>query len=475
MRRRLLTVLLLFAALAVTGFAYPLAVSVSTSRTQQLWVSRYVYAGWFADLAERSMATGDRGPLLHEMRRYRELYGEHILVVDSDGADFANTGLDARQRPVAESVIAVRSNRQPMRPPSRLRTWDPDTLLIGAPIGSGLHIDGAVVIEASTRRAKAEIADYWALIALGSWTALALFTGLAVTVSQWILRPLARLSTSFATLTETLPKPADRDGPGGPARTMYDGPPEVQELTRSFEAMAHAVTDAARGQRQLVADTAHAIRNPLAALAIRLQALERLIPEEGIASFRRTTSQVDRLAAILDGLLKLAVAETPAGFDSAQTDARWPDRCDVVRVVADRIEEWQLAFEDAGQTLTTESMPTAAEAAVPTDAIEQILDIALSNACRYAGTDTQTTVRVDDGTPWVRISVTDDGVGVQPDELDLLTTRFFRAASATPGGSGLGLPIAAALTQRYRGQFVIESAHPHGLHLELRLPVPEKG
>ncbi len=452
----------------------PLCMTVSTSRTQELWLNRFVYAGWFADLAGKSMDSGDRKPLVDEMERYRELYSERILVVDASGVEFANTGVDTSARGVENAVVAVRSNRHATGPPHRLRTWDPDTMLVASPIGSGLHIRGAVVIEASTVRAKSEITGLWALISLGASTALTLFTGVALGLSRWLLRPLFKLSDSVAALTETLPRPPDKNH--SPSKTVSDsyggyfGPPEIQELARSFDSMSTAVSDSVHSQRQLVADTAHAIRNPLAALAIRLQAMEKVIPEQARTSFLRASSQVDRLTAILDGLLKLAVAETPVGYDPAQSDAHWPDRCDVMRVVEDRVEEWQVAFEVANMTLTAEYSLSVIEAAIPADALAQILDIALSNSCRYAGSGAATEVRVRGESERATISVVDNGIGVSEDEITKLTTRFFRGASAVPGGTGLGLPIASALVQRYRGELLIAPVTPHGLHVALRLP-----
>lgn len=462
--------LLSFAALAVFGLAVPLGASISTARTQQLWLARYVDTQMFAHLAEEAIATDNRRPLIEEVERYYELYAEHILVVDDAGVDIVNTGVDTDDPLVTAALVAARSNQHSRRPPPRLLTWDPDTMLIAWPIGSGLQVKGAVLMEASTVRAKQDIADRWAVIAVGAWTALALFTGLALILSRWVLRPLARLSGGVTMLTETLPKPRDDTQPASMARE-YGGPPEVRELAQSFDAMVLAVSDSVDAQNQLVADTAHAIRNPLAALAIRLAALERVIPADAEQMFVRASYQVDRLSAVLDGLLRLAVAETPARFDSVQADSEWPSRCDAVRICADRIESWQLAFEQAGLALVAELPADVVEVQAPEDALEQVLDVALSNSCRYAGAGARTEVRVRVGRPWVTVSVIDNGVGVAEHELDKLTTRFYRASSATPGGSGLGLPIAAALVQRYQGEFTVATALPRGLDITVRLPM----
>ncbi|MEV6280987.1 HAMP domain-containing sensor histidine kinase [Nocardia sp. NPDC051832] len=468
MRRRLLLILLLFAAVASLGFSWPLGASTLTARTQQLWFDRYVDAEWFGDLAQEAIVTGNRATLLDEAQRYRELYSDKVLVVDAGGAEITNTGVDAEHSAVTTLLTAARGNRHAVQPPPRLRPWDPDTMLIARPVGTGMRISGAVLLEVSTVRAKRDITDRIALITAGSWTALALFAGLALLLSRWVLNPLARLSNSVAGLTATLPEPRALDD----VPPRYGGPPEVRELAHSVEVMVRAVGDAADAQRRLVADTAHAIRNPLTALAVRLESLGRVIPEQGQQSFARAGAQVERLKAILDGLLKLAVAEAPVGFGAGQLDAEWPNHCAAARVVLDRVDTWRPAFTDAEMTVAVDvPVNVADEIAAEEGVLVQILDVLLSNASRYAGAGAHTEVRLSVDQRWATISVYDNGIGVEPAELGKLTTRFFRGATAAAGGTGLGLPIAAALTQQHLGEFIVSAAYPHGLHVTVRLPV----
>ncbi|MEU4342385.1 HAMP domain-containing sensor histidine kinase [Nocardia sp. NPDC023852] len=463
-------ILLIFAGLAVFGFAVPLGAAVSTSRTQQLWFSRYVDAEWFAKLASHAMSTGDRQYLDAELQRYLRLYGERVLVVDAGGVVYANTGVDADDPAMVGILAEARSNRYSTRPPQRLLTWDPETMLIARPIGVGMDLRGAVLVEASARRAQQDIADRWSLIAVAAWTSLALCTGLALVLSRWILRPLGRLSRAVGALTETLPR-SDVPTPPTSMTQPHGGPPEIRDLAESFDTMAQTVSDSVESQRQLVADTAHAIRNPLAALSIRLEALHAVIPAKAEKSFRRASSQVDRLAAILDGLLRLAVAETPDGFNPVHAEMDWPSRCDLGKILAEQVEAWEAAYERAGMSLSANTLPTSVVVAAPEDALVQILDVVLSNSCRYAGEGARTWVSGWAEPEWATISVFDNGVGVAEEEIDKLTTRFFRGRSALPGGSGLGLPIAAALAQRYRGRLTVTAASPHGLHVAIRLPM----
>ncbi|MEU2121842.1 sensor histidine kinase [Nocardia niwae] len=490
MRRRLLVALTLFAAIAVLGFAVPLSLTVATSRTQQLVLARSGDADRFATLADDAVTAGDSRALADEVLRYHELYGDNVLVVDATGATTVNAGADVDDAGIIAAVAAARRNQRP-HAADQLTPWGARSMLVARPVGTGVQVNGAVVIEASTAGARGDIARTWAAIVLGGVVAMGLFVLLAVTIGRWVLRPLAALSHGVAELTATLPKPrADTVAPVSIAG-RYGGPPEMRALAESFDAMVLAVADSADAQRQLVADTAHAMRNPLAALTIRLDSLEPAIPASAAGTFRGAGAEVDRLTALLDGLLTLAVAETPAAFDVART-TEGDDQCDAVQVAADRFDAWCSAFEAAGQELRV-APPTAraatpddavdtgsaagaaehAEVAVPADVLAQMLDVPLSNATRYAGAGSRVELNVTTEPDWVTVTVHDDGVGVLPTEIDKLTTRFFRGSSAGTGGSGLGLPIAAALAQAHGGVLTVAAVRPHGLAVTVRLPAAE--
>ncbi|MEV6431549.1 HAMP domain-containing sensor histidine kinase [Nocardia sp. NPDC051463] len=504
MRRRLLIALTVFAALAVLAFAVPLSLTFATSRTQELVLGRSGDADRFATLADAAAADGDVRALAEEVGRYHELYGEPVLVVDARGAPTVNAAVDIDDSAIVAAVAAARRNQRP-QPINRLMPWGAPTMLVARPVGTGVQVNGAVVIEASTARARADIAKAWAVIAAGAVVAMVVFTLLALTLSRWVLRPLAALSHAVADLTASLPKPRTEVVAPSIAR-RHGGPPEMRAVAESFDAMALAVADSADAQRQLVADTAHAMRNPLAALTIRLDSLEPAIPEGATATFHRASAEVERLTALLDGLLSLAVAETPAAFEAAHTAGSAENHCDAVQVVADRIDAWHSAFESAGMHLgawgepvvggdVVSRLPVAAthatsdsrvaeydassdwqvdrhgaDVAVPADVLAQILDVPLSNSCRYAGSGAHTAIVVATEPGWVTVTVRDDGPGVAPEEIDRLVTRFYRGVTAPAGGSGLGLPIAAALTQARGGTLTVEPVDPHGLAIRIRLP-----
>ncbi|QLY28407.1 HAMP domain-containing histidine kinase [Nocardia huaxiensis] len=459
MRRRLLAALTAFATLAVLAFALPLCLTAATSRTQQLISGRTGDADRFAALAATATALDDRRALIREIDRYHELYGEAVLVVDARGEPVVNAGVDLTDPAITAAVSAARRNQRPATP-ERLTPWGQSTVLIARPIGSDVHVDGAVLIAASTTAARTDITRLWTVVAVGALAAMAACTALALLLARWVLRPLAGLSTAVSELTASLPSPHT---PATMTR-RHGGPPELRAVAESVDTMAAAVRDSAAAQRRLIDDTAHAMRNPLAALTIRLDSLEPAIPANAAGTFHGATREVERLTGLLDGLLTLAVAEG--------RDLTTPDTCDATQIADDRIDAWRSAYDDAGMTLQHQPAPEdPADTAVSAAVLAQILDVALSNSCRYAGPGATTRLAVTTTPGWVSLTVTDNGTGVPADELDRLTTRFYRGSSADGiGGSGLGLPIAAALTSARHGHLTLTAVEPHGLTVTIRLP-----
>ncbi|MDV6240328.1 sensor histidine kinase [Rhodococcus opacus] len=467
MRRRVLAVLLVFAAVAVVAFAVPLALATSAGRTQALRLSREADATHFASLAGQTQAPGSTTLLREEVARYHELYGEGVLIVDARGNLRAGAGLSPDDSDVAAAVTAgLRNQKQGIS--GSLTPWSADRVLSAVPVGTGAQVDGAVVLDVSTRAARESIRTSWLVIVAGALVALAAVTAVAIALSRWTVRPLGALTARVGALTDAVPSPRPRvrRSTGRPTG-RYSGPPEVQELAKAFDTMSGAVQASGQAQRQLIADTAHQLRNPLAALHIRLDSLGPHVSQSGAETYRRTGMEVDRLGGILDGLLALAVAESPA--ESAD-DETAHGGCDVGAVLADRADAWTEALAESAMDLVLREPAEPLVADFRSSHLAQVLDVLLSNAHKYAGRGS--TVRIDTGrsATGIEIRVSDDGAGVSEDEIGKLSSRFFRGSGAAQQGTGLGLSIATALVEGGGGALTIAAEQPHGLRVTLTLP-----
>ncbi|MFJ4208029.1 sensor histidine kinase [Paenarthrobacter sp. NPDC089675] len=467
MRTRLLLVLAILGAIVVAGFAVPLALSSADLRTRQFVLSRDGDLQRFADLADNYVRNAGSGLVLEEIEAYNSLYGDAVAVVSTRGASPQVVGTTLEDPEVSAAVgRALRNERSSGL--ELLTPWSSRSTVFAKPIGSGAQVNGAVVIVASTDGPRGEILRMWLLIVAGSITAVAVFSLLALAVSRWILRPLDKVSQRMQELTESLPvaKPASSDA-APPPQHAAGGPPEFRLLSKAFEKMATTVHASADAQSRLVADTAHQLRNPLTALQMRLDLLEPQVRRDGTKSYRRALGETLRLEEILDDLLALSVAETPRARQQVQ------EVCVPSAVAQERTDYWAESAAVAGVTLEVQDSPAAIAAGISTGDLEQSLDVLLDNACKYAGKGATVNVSVrpaDDG--WVMVAVADDGIGVPPSELKLITRRFFRGTSNQPdrpGGTGLGLSIVEALIERNGGRVTTHETSGGGLTVVLTL------
>ena len=486
MRTRLLLVLAILGAIVVAGFAVPLALSSADLRTRQFVLSRDGDLQRFADLADSYVRNSGAGLLLEEIAAYYNLYGDAVAVVSTRGASPHAVGTTLDNPEVSAAVgRALRNERSSGL--DLLTPWSPPTAVFAKPIGTGAQVNGAVVIVASTERPRNDILQTWLLIGLGSLTAVAGFGVLALAVSRWVLRPLEKVSHRMQELTDSLPfaraVASVDDEPARLPATSESGPPEFRQLSQAFEKMATTVHTSAEAQSRLVADTAHQLRNPLTALQLRLDLLEPQVRTEGTKSYRRALGETLRLEEILDDLLALSVAETPR---APQTGA---GSCLPYMVALDRAETWSETAAASNVTIEVQANPAEDPAAISTGDLEQALDVLLDNACKYAGPGTTVRISVESMTPagtgegCVTVTVADDGAGVLPSELKLITRRFFRGTVASPppgegnarNGTGLGLSIVEALIERNGGNVTARETPGGGLTMVLSIPSARGG
>lgn len=462
MRRRVLLVLMIYSTVVVLALSVPLALLVGRERAQRFGENRAAAASFFAELSSREDESGV-ARIRESLQRYNSLYDEGVAVVDRTGGVRAESGLDMQRVDVQQAVAgALRNQRGDL--PSSLAPWSDSSVLIAAPVGGGTQVDGAVVLEASTDSARRDVAIAWVVIAVGAMLILATVAVIAVALSRWVVRPLSALSSRVHSFGDKFHDQVSVEESHRLEPVPYVGPPEVRELSSAFEAMADDVEAATAAQRRLVADTAHALRNPLAALRIRMDVLGMRVPDSATDAHLRTTLEVDRLSSVVEDLLVLAAAETPASTRSSG--------CDLGAVVADRVEFWSSTIIVAGMTVHVSEPDADADCrvAMSEDDLTRILDALLSNATKYAGSGSGIEIDYRSSDTDVTMWLSDNGPGVPADELGKVVDRFYRASGSHGDGTGLGLSIVHALTERAGGSLRVMERRPVGLRIELRLP-----
>jgi two-component system OmpR family sensor kinase len=269
------------------------------------------------------------------------------------------------------------------------------------------------------------------------------------------LKPVARVRTQVAA------RQADDLSPVSEAGLPDEVLPLVQELNLLFG----RVKTAFDAQQHFVADAAHELRTPLAALKLQALSLERAESSEarGVA-IGRLTAGIERATRLVEQLLVLARQE--ASDVSGASDER-VNLADLARrAVADMAGAAQAKGVDLGLQQGDEATVTGRG-----DALMILMRNLADNAIKYTpegGTIDVSVSTQDDGAVLV---VEDSGPGIPAEERERVFDRFYRIAGSEAGGSGLGLAIIKAIAERHGAQLTLDSStHLGGLRVTIRFP-----
>ncbi|MBY8850853.1 HAMP domain-containing histidine kinase, partial [Saccharothrix sp. MB29] len=410
----------------------------------------------FASVAQRPFIDDQPWVLESELRRYHELYGIRVALLGRDGQVVASAGVvDVTSEEVSDLVRSAQAGRQPAAP-DLIVPWDSSELVLAEPVLEAGEVQGAVVTFSPTSKTRTEVLVWWTVILVASMLVLVAAVFAALPLVRWTLRPVKRLDDATGALLAAVVS-------GQPAMPVgaSDGPPELRQLSRSFDQMAANVGDVLAAQRAFVADASHQLRNPLTALKLRLSNLEGHVVGEGVQHQAAALDETNRLNRILDELLSMARAGAPS------VD---PVPVDVDRAVAGRLTAWQPAAAAREVHLVLDGEP-GGTALVPPRGVETVLDALLDNALKFTsdGTLVHVDVRRRDGV--VRIAVRDEGPGLAPEELERATDRFWRSpAHQNVQGSGLGLALVRQIVERVGGTIRLTSPPGGGLRVEVGFP-----
>ena len=159
-------------------------------------------------------------PLQRLVDRYHEVYGEGVLIVDSDGRTLAARGLSTSEPDVATAANHALVDAA-ASPWPRIRPWEQRTLPAAAGVRSDGELVGAVVVAVDTAVAAREVGIGWSWVAVGCLGLLVLAALVGRALTRWVLRPLNGLERAVADMTE---------GVAGPPADVA-GPPELRHFT----------------------------------------------------------------------------------------------------------------------------------------------------------------------------------------------------------------------------------------------------
>ncbi|WP_128430831.1 sensor histidine kinase [Streptomyces cyaneus] len=457
MRTRLLPLLIVLMAAVLLALGVPLAVSLAAAQQQKVVVDRIDDTAYFAAIARPGADTtsGSRDELRilsRELESYYDVYGIRAGVFLPNDTPLANgptTWFLPESGEVRdafeESLLSRRSHD-----PKQVWPWQRGRLVIASPVIRDGDVVAVVVTDSPTGQMRSRILHGWLIIGAGLTAAMLVAVGAALRLTGWVLRPVRVLdATTHAIASGRLKSRV----------AVASGPPELRRLARSFNEMADNVEDVLEQQRAFVADASHQLRNPLAALLLRIELLAFELPE-GNQEIASVQAEGKRLAQVLDDLLDLALAE------HTEADLRLTD---VGALAAERVAAWSPTAEAKGVRLVGDCPPTTAWA--DPIALSSALDAVIDNAVKFTPEDERVEVTVTSNGSTSTIVVTDHGPGLTDEELARIGDRFWRSGRhQNIKGSGLGLSISRVLLAAGGGSISYDRHEPHGLRVTVTVP-----
>lgn len=242
-------------------------------------------------------------------------------------------------------------------------------------------------------------------------------------------------------------------------------PEELQPLVQALNGLLGRLQGALDGQRRFVADAAHELRTPLAAVQLQTQVLQRVDnEEERTAALSQIRAGTERAAHLVRQLLTLARLEP----DDRQRPLERVDLCAEMKAVVAELAPAALRRDiDLG---VCEAEPAVLFGDL--EGLRILLGNLVDNAVRY----TPSAGRIDVGLrcegELACLTVADSGPGIPVAERERVFERFYRRAGSGVSGSGLGLAIVREVIDRHGGDIELtDGEHDRGLKVVVRLPL----
>lgn len=313
---------------------------------------------------------------------------------------------------------------------------------------------GARVAVAQRTEVRDEVAQHSAIRTL--MPLLLLVPLLMVLVRQVVRRTLGPVAE--------LARHVDSNAIGPAARLPEaDVPSEIEPFVQSIRRLLLELSGALEQQQRFVANAAHELRSPMAALQLQAANMEPVVSgQAAVARLNELRLGMRRMHHLLEQLLAMARSEAEHG-------ERQPVRLAAAarEAVADCMPAARAKAIDLGMDRCDEQLHIVG---TPMD-IATLLRNAIDNAIKYAPPASSVTVSVYREAGDAVLSVEDEGPGMSAAHLERAFDAFYRAPGAPESGSGLGLAIVAAIARRLGGRAAL---HPRvegkGLRFDYRQP-----
>ncbi|WP_437563151.1 ATP-binding protein [Sorangium sp. So ce542] len=306
-----------------------------------------------------------------------------------------------------------------------------------------------------------------------SWdsTADVLSIGVALLAAIATVGSLVALERCVHAPLAALKRVIDRFARGDKAaRAQVTGPSELRSIAAVFNGMADRLIYQEANQLAFIAGVAHDLRNPLTALRFAVGSFDPSGPAPTAERVRRANDlvgrQVDRMERLVGDLLD--ATRIHAGRLELRLEAC--DLRELAREAAELFQPLSVAHE-----ITVEGAAGPVVARCDPARVAQVLNNLISNAIKYSPQGGAIAISVAEDGGRASVTVADQGIGVEPEEIERIFEPFRRADTTRDlvPGVGLGLWVARRIADAHGGSLEVKSAPGRGSVFRLVLPLAE--
>ncbi|MCR4419437.1 MAG: ATP-binding protein [Clostridia bacterium] len=383
-----------------------------------------------------------------------------VQIVDEQGRLLADSHDPLRQEDLSrapEVQAALRGQ------PGTYRGTSPATgeniLAVTRPLRQGGAVSGALRLSTSLVVVEKVIRNVTLIWLLATAAAL----GLAAAVGSFLAGTVVRPLTEITRAAERL---ARGDLDVAVVRHYRD---ETGRLADTLNHLARELQRLDRLKHEFISSISHELRTPLTSIkGFAITLLEGLPPEE--SELRRgleiVNRETDRLAGLVEELLDFS--RLAAGRLTLRLAP-----LDLAGLVRDTAEQMRPRAVRQGVDLEIRLADRLPPVEADADRLKQVLVNLLDNALKFTPAGGRISVTLEPRDQNLALEVADTGVGIDPEELPLVTRRFYRGRNAPSGGSGLGLALCQEIVGRHGGTLDLTSQPGQGTTVTVLLPAPQ--
>jgi signal transduction histidine kinase len=243
----------------------------------------------------------------------------------------------------------------------------------------------------------------------------------------------------------------------------------ITGILLTVRAAAHEL-ELSRLKTEFVSNVSHEFKTPLSLIRMFGETLESgMVQDEAKRGefYRIIRSESERLTRLINNVLDFSRIEAGVKRYNFQ-------EAEIGSIVRKALDAYKLEIRNLGFTIDCRLPSTPVFAHIDPDAICEALINLLDNAAKYSEEDKQIAVNLETSESWIRISVSDHGMGIPKDELENIFHKYYRSQTRKTretAGSGLGLTLVKHIIDSHGGRAEVETEVGRGSTFTLLIPI----